>query len=87
MPIKTNDIKKGQRVLLRNSWQGTMADNARGNTRMVEVYGDYTETGSVYSHDIAMVRNENTLKWDHVEYTPAQIKLREQVSKFDTFFG
>lgn len=84
MTVKTNDIKKGQRVLLMNGWQGTMADNARGNTRIVTVEGDYTETGSVYSHDISMVQDLQTLEWDIVEHTPAQVKLREQVK---VFFG
>lgn len=51
--MKTNDLKKGMVVQLRNGWFGVIADNKRGNTRMVKVYGDFVETGSVYSHDIA----------------------------------
>lgn len=74
--MKTNDIKKGQRVKLRNGWEGTMADNAKGNTRMVRVEGFYTETGSVYSHDIVAVQIGG-IGWQTVEHTPAQIKLRK----------
>lgn len=76
----TNDIKKGMRVQLANGWFGTMMDNMRGNTRMVEVEGDYTEMGSVYSHDIRLVQvdkvNDN---WAIVQHTPAQLKLKEIV--------
>lgn len=83
--MKTNEIKKGMRVRLRNGWQGTMKDNLKGNTRMVEVEGFVTEMGSVYAHDIVEVltyiRPENStvaeLKWVRVEHTPAQLKLRK----------
>ncbi len=50
--LTTNSIKKGMGVKLRNGWYGIMADNMRGNTRMVDVDGMYREMGSVYSHDI-----------------------------------
>ena len=78
---KTNELKKGDRVQLRNGWFGTVADNARGNIRMVTVEGDYTETGSVYSHDILRAQPKGGA-WDYVEHTPAQLKLREQVEGF-----
>jgi len=50
--MKTNDIKKGMVIQLNNGWYGIMADNMRGNTRMVDVDGMFREMGSVYSHDI-----------------------------------
>jgi hypothetical protein len=52
--LTTNSIKKGMGVRMRNGWYGIMADNMKGNTRMVDVDGDYREMGSVYSHDIVM---------------------------------
>jgi hypothetical protein len=76
--MKTNEIKKGMRVRLRNGWYGTMMDNMRGNTRMVEVEGYETEIGSVYSHDIAMVKVDN-VGWMTVHLTPAQLKLWNSV--------
>lgn len=79
MAVKTNDIKKGMRVRLRNGWYGTMADNMRGNTRMVKVEGYYTEIGSVYSHDIAFVQIDGT--WQPVEHTKQQLALRKTVSQ------
>jgi hypothetical protein len=72
--MKTNDLKKGVRVRLRNGWEATIEDNGRGNTRMATVYGFYTEMGSVYSHDIVAAKVDD--KWVCVEHTPAQIKLR-----------
>lgn len=78
--MKTNELKKGVRIRLRNGWYGTIADNARGTIRMATVEGDYTETGSVYAHDILAAQNEDG-SWAIVEHTPAQLKLREQVER------
>jgi hypothetical protein len=72
--MKTNDIKKGMRIVLNNGWEATMYDNARGNIRLAEVEGFYTEIGSIYAHDIAAVRVDGT--WLPVTLTPAQLKLR-----------
>jgi hypothetical protein len=58
--VKTNELKKGDLIRLRNGWLGVIADNQKGNTRMATVHGHYTETGSVYSHDIV------------TKYTPVQ---------------
>jgi hypothetical protein len=78
--VKTNDIKRGWRVQLLNGWYGTMKDNARGNTRIVEVEGIYTETGSVYAHDIALAFDPATGTSHRIEYTPAQLKLKQQLA-------
>ena len=80
--MKTNEIKKGARILLRNGWEAIMADNMKGNIRVAQVFGYETETGSIYSHDIAGVQDPATLRWLPVEYTPAQLKLRKQVESF-----
>jgi hypothetical protein len=74
--MKTNDLKKGQRVLLRCGWQGTMADNGKGDTRIVVVEGNYRETGSVYTHDIVNARNAAG-EWELVEHTPEQHGVRQ----------
>ena len=78
--IRTNEIKKGDRILQENGWFGTMMDNMKGNTRMAEVEGLYTEIGSVYSHDIVAAQKDG--KWRHIEYTDAQNKLRKTVNDF-----
>lgn len=74
----TNTLRKGDRIQLRNGWFGTIADNARGNIRMATVEGIYTETGSVYSHDIIRACPKGAA-WEDVQHTPAQLKLRETV--------
>ena len=51
--MKTNELKKGDWIVLQGTfWRGQVMDNMRGNTRVVDVYGQFHETGSVYSHDI-----------------------------------
>lgn len=77
--MKTNDLKKGMRIQLRNGWYGTVYDNARGNTRMCEVEGDFTEIGSIFSHDIIRYFPEGPSQPIIIEHTPAQLKLRETV--------
>ena len=72
--MKTNDIKKGMKIQLNNGWFATMFDNKKGNIRMAEVEGIYTEIGSVYAHDIARVKVNEA--WVPVEHTPAQLKLK-----------
>jgi hypothetical protein len=84
--LKTNDLKKGDRVQLRNGWLATIEDNLKGNTRMATVEGSVTEIGSVYSHDIKIffpegVKNvfedgENRQRID-IELTTKQIKFME----------
>jgi hypothetical protein len=71
----TNELKKGDRVKLRNGWDAKIEDNLKGNTRLCTVYGDFTEMGSVYSHDI-MFKYEDGGKTTKMEYTPAQEKCR-----------
>jgi len=76
--VKTNELKKGTRVFLRNGWEADIMDNMRGNTRLAKVYGDYTEIGSVYSHDIvaAIVNGERVL----IEYTKSQRECQDWVN-------
>ena len=76
MTKKTNDIKKGTRLKLRNGWEADMYDNVKGNIRMAKVYGIYTEIGSVYSHDIVAYKDENG-EWQDVEHTQAQHKCKK----------
>jgi hypothetical protein len=74
-----NDVKKGMRVQLKNGWFGTMADNAKGNIRMVDVEGLYREIGSVYAHDIATVRPTPDSAFEKVELSPAQAKRAQNI--------
>jgi hypothetical protein len=78
--IKTNDIKKGTRVQLRNGWFATLVDNARGNTRLASVEGYVTETGSIYAHDIVSAQVANS--WVTVGHTKQQELLRDRITQF-----
>ena len=78
--MKTNDLKKGDRVKLRNGWFGTIADNRKGLTRDITVEGAVTETGSCYTHDIVQYIGPNGP--EAIEHTPAQDKLRTTVKTF-----
>jgi len=75
--IKTNDIKKGARLLQSNGWFGTMMDNARGTIRMAEVEGFCTEIGSIYMHDVIAAQKEKGGDWFAIEHTKDQNKLRD----------
>ena len=77
--MKTNELKKGDKIRLRNGWYATIADNMKGNTRMAEVNGTYKEIGSIYSHDIVVHFNSKN-EMIEIEYTPAQLKLKKMVS-------
>jgi hypothetical protein len=36
--MKTNDLKRGARVVLTNGWEADIMDNMKGNTRLARVY-------------------------------------------------
>jgi len=85
--MKTNEIKKGMEiksVQLGRPVSGIMMDNLKGNTRLVDVKGSeiglFDEMGSVYSHDITLVKVNNT--WVNVQHTPQQLKLKKTVNNF-----
>lgn len=73
----TNDLKKGALVKLRNGWTATVMDNGRGNTRVCEVEGLYTEIGSVYSWDIVQAKVDK--EWLPVDLTESQTKAMLRV--------
>jgi len=75
----TNELKKGDRILLACGWFGTIADNMKGDTRMATVEGIFTETGSVYSHDISFYVTPDGVHVPIV-HTPKQNNLRRLVA-------
>ena len=75
--MTTNELKKGDRVRLRNGWEATIEDNRKGNIRLATVYGFCTETGSVYAHDIVAHRVAGTAQWVPVTQTAQQSKVRD----------
>lgn len=75
--MKTNELKKGDKVVLKNGWIATIEDNKKGDIRLAKVYGDYTELGSVYAWDIAYY--SKGLEMVEIELTPKQLKSRNLV--------
>ena len=75
--MKTNDLKKGARILLRNGWEADVWDNKKGNTRVCNVYGDFTEPGSIYAHDIVAYKGTDGAWHSDIEYTPEQLRCRK----------
>mgnify|MGYP006402901975 FL=1 len=64
MPIKSNDLKKGDFVLMRDGASAQIDDNGRGNIRAAIVWG---ERGSIYVWDVESPR---------IDLTKAQLKAR-----------
>jgi hypothetical protein len=77
--MKTNEIKSGSIVRMRDGSTATVVDNRRGNTRMVAMPNPNgtMDRGSVYAHDIVAVQTFE--RWVPVWHTPEQQKLRQMV--------
>lgn len=76
--VYSNDLKKGDKVRLKNGWDAVMIDNKRGNIRMAEVHGIHTEIGSIYAWDINY-RIEEDGTGTLVKLTPKQEKDKEKI--------
>jgi hypothetical protein len=74
--MKTNEMKKGTRVKLRNGWEAELMDNNRGMSRLAKVYGDYTEIGSVYTHNIVAFKQGDEWSSD-IQLTKRQKELMD----------
>lgn len=77
--MRSNDIKKGDQLLLKNGWFAVMYDNKKGNVRMAEVDGFHKEIGSTYVWDIDCVKVGT--EWLPVELTEKQTKAQQIVSR------
>lgn len=77
--MQSNEIKKGDLLLLKNGWKAVMFDNKKGNIRMAEVDGLYKEIGSIYVWDIDCVRVGT--EWVSVELTEKQRQSQKMISR------
>ena len=76
-----NDIKKGTKVSLTHGRTAVMADNKKGNIRMVEITGGgFHEFGSVYAKDILSAEIDGHIV--NVELSPAQHKAATNIRAF-----
>ena len=78
--VRTDQLKKGVRIRLRNGWEAIVVEECNGNTLKAKVFGYFTETGSVYAHDIA--ETEVNGNWVEVEMTKEQIQFYIEVKPF-----
>ena len=78
--MRANDLKKGAMVLISSGVKAELMDNKKGNVRDVKVFGLYTETGTVYSHDIIAyeVHQNNADVWNtDIEYSRSQLDCKK----------
>jgi hypothetical protein len=58
-----------------------MMDNKKGNIRVAEIEGFYTEMGSIYAHDITGCQREPGAPWEPIELTDSQKKFRSSMTR------
>ena len=77
--ISPNELKKGDIGYLLIGWKFEIIDNKRGNSRMANVFGDFTETGSILMTDVDyVIKDGKKYKLDVEKYIN---KKSLQVSK------
>lgn len=79
MRIRTDQLKKGARVRMRNGWEAIVVKGCEGNALIAKVFGDFTETGSVYAHDIVAAEVDG--KWVEVEMTEEQSRFYAELKE------
>ena len=68
--IRVDQLKKGTRVKLRSGWEAIVEKHCDGLTLIGKVFGDFTETGSIYAHDVMAAYIDGT--WEEIELTEEQ---------------
>lgn len=77
----TNELKKGDNVILRNGFRAEVMDNRKGVRRLLKVFGYSTDIGDVYAHDIVYFRRPDG-SIEQLEHTKQQIACRNAVKSF-----
>lgn len=75
--IRTDQLNKGTRIRMRSGWEAIVVKKCDGNTLIAKVFGDFTETGSIYAHDVVAAFIDG--KWINVEMTEEQAQFYEQI--------
>ena len=75
-----NDMKKGQTGMLKNGWAFRIEDHLKGTIRMATVWGDFTEMGSIYAHEIATLDMPDG-STEAIEFTPAQHQKIDNIKR------
>jgi hypothetical protein len=69
--IRTDQLKKGMRIRLRSGWEALVVKGCDGNTLQAQVFGDFTETGRIYAHDVVAAMIDGA--WVEVEMNLQQM--------------
>ena len=75
--ITSNEMKKGDLIVQANGWYGEILDNMKGNTRVANIHGYFTEAGSIYVWDITNIVKDGKLY--NLKLTDKQVKDRVMV--------
>jgi hypothetical protein len=78
--IQVTQLKKGARIRLRSGWEAIVVEECDGNTLIAKVFGDFTETGSIYAMDV--VSTEVDGKWIEVEMNEEQKCFEAEIRPF-----
>jgi hypothetical protein len=80
--VRADQLKKGVLIRLKNGWEAIVDEECQGNTLKAKVFGDFTEIGSIYAHDIVATKLNGD--WVEVVMTDDQARFYEEVkSIFD----
>jgi len=75
--MRADQLKKGTRLRMRNGWEAIVVEKCDGNTLIAKVFGDFTETGSIYAHNIVAAKVDGN--WIEVEMTEEQARFYSEV--------
>ena len=70
--ITSNEMKKGDLIAQVNDWYGEILDNKKGNIRVANIHGYFTEAGSIYVWDITHIVKDGKLY--SLKLTDKQVK-------------
>jgi len=77
--ILPDQIKKGMRLMLRSGWEAIVVHPPEDNILIAKVYGQFTETGSIYLQDIESVMVDG--EWVEVEFTDEQAQFYDMLQQ------
>ena len=73
---KTNDLKKGTKVLLSTGYTAELVDNRRGDRRRVKIEEPIQDEGDIWAYKIVQYCDENG-NWHPIVHTKSQLKIKE----------
>lgn len=79
-PLQISQLEKGMRLKLRSGWEAVVVKKCDGNILTAEVFGGFTETGSIYAHDVVAALVDG--QWVQVGLDEEQTLFSEEISSF-----